>query len=145
MKVKMPQTRCKLLSVHSLDQTPSSCYVACVLPTNQRTVDTMISKWSLDTQNGVKRQVLVERYHFYNYKQTDGQSLTDYLAELRHLSATCDCRTAQQLADNLRDRFVMSLKNERLLEQLLTKDHMKPLEELFQLALTFIGAEWESL
>ena len=39
----------------------------------------------------------------------------------------------------------MGLKNERLLQQLLTKDHKKPLEELFQLALTFKAAEKESL
>jgi len=101
-------------------------------------------KAKLDAQYGVKRLVLVERYHFYNYKQSDGQSLTNYLAELRRLSATCDW-TAQQLADNLRDRFVMGLKNERLLQQLLTKDHKKPLEILFQLALTFEAAERESL
>ena len=49
--------------------------------------------------------------HFYNYKQTDGQSLTDYLPELRRLSATCDW-TEPQIADNLRDKFVMGLKNE---------------------------------
>ena len=47
-------------------------------------------KTKLDAQYGVKRLVLVEHYHFYSYKQTDGQSLTDYLAELCQLSATCD-------------------------------------------------------
>ena len=70
-------------------------------------------KMKLDAQYGVKRLVLVERYHFYNYKQADGQSLTDYLAELRHLAATCDWEESQ-MADNLRDKFVMGLKNERL-------------------------------
>jgi len=50
----------------------------------------------------------------YNYKQSDGQSLTDYLAELHHLSANCDW-TAQKLANNLHDRFVICLKNECLL------------------------------
>ena len=35
----------------------------------------------------------------------------------------------------------MGLKNECLLQQLLTKDHKKPLEELFQLASTFEAAE----
>ena len=35
----------------------------------------------------------------------------------------------------------MGLKNEGLLQQLLTKDHKKPLEELFQLALTFEAEE----
>ena len=101
-------------------------------------------KTKLDAQYGVKRLVLVERYHFYNYKQADDQSLTDNLAELCRLSATCDW-TEPQITDNLRDKFVMGLKNERLLQQLLTKDHKKPLEELFQLALTFEAAEKESL
>ena len=87
-------------------------------------------KTKLDAQYGVKRLVLVERYHFYNYKQTDSQSLTDYLAELRRLAATCDW-TEPQIADHLRDKFVMGLKNERLLQHLLTKDHKKPLEEWY--------------
>ena len=60
-------------------------------------------KMKLDAQYGVKRLVLVERYHFYNYKQTDGQSLTDYLAEPHRLSATCDW-TEPQIADNLHDK-----------------------------------------
>ena len=47
-------------------------------------------KTKLDAQYGVKRLVLVECYHFYNYKQTNGQSLTDYLAKLCQLSAICD-------------------------------------------------------
>ena len=98
-------------------------------------------KTKLDAQYRVKK---LECYHFYNYKQTDGQSLTDYLAELCRFSATCDW-TEPQIADNLRDKFVMGLQNERLLQQLLMKDHKKPLEELFQLALMFKAAEKESL
>ena len=47
-----------------------------------------------------------------------------------------------QLADNLRDKFVMGLYNEHLLQQLLSQDHKKSLEDLFQHALTF---EAESL
>ena len=76
-----------------------------------------------DTENEARCSVwseetgLVERYHFYNYKQTDGQSLTDYLAELRRLLATCDW-TEPQIADNLCVKFIMGLKNECLLQQL---------------------------
>ena len=77
------------------------------------TYDTLKTK--LDAQYSVKRLILVERYHFYNHKLTDGQSLTDYLAELCRLSATCDW-TEPQIADNLCDKFVMGLKNERLLQ-----------------------------
>ena len=38
----------------------------------------------------------------------------------------------------------MGLHNECLLQQLLTKDHKKPLDDLFQLAITVEAAEKES-
>ena len=101
-------------------------------------------KEKLDKQYGVKKLVLAERYRFYWYKQSKTQSLIDYVAELRKLALTCDWNEAQ-LADNLRDKFVMGLYNERLLQQLLTHDHKKSLEDLFQHALTFEAAEQESL
>ena len=101
-------------------------------------------KEKLDKQYGVKKLVLAERYRFYSYKQSKTQSLTEYVAELRKLALTCDWNEAQ-LADNLRDKFVMGLYNERLLQQLLTHDHKKSLEDLFQHALTFEAAEQKSL
>ena len=39
----------------------------------------------------------------------------------------------------------MGLYNKRLLQQLLSQDHKKPLEDLYQHALTFEAAEQESL
>ena len=39
----------------------------------------------------------------------------------------------------------MGLQNERFLQQLLTQDHKKPLEELVELARVFEAAEHESL
>ena len=41
-------------------------------------------------------------------KQQEGQSLAVYLAELRKLAVTCGW-TEKQLAENLRDKFVMGL------------------------------------
>ena len=38
----------------------------------------------LDGQFRTKKLVLAERYRFYSYKQLKGQSLSDYIAELRH-------------------------------------------------------------
>ena len=98
----------------------------------------------LDAQFGTKRLVLAERYRFYRYKQLEGQSLADYVAKLRHLVATCDW-TAEQLADNICNKFVMGLRNERLLQQFLMQDHKKPLEELLELARVFEAAEHKSL
>ena len=65
-------------------------------------------KAKLDGQYGTKKLVLAERYRFYNYKQQEGQLLVNYIAELRHLAATCDW-TEAQLADNIHDKFVMGL------------------------------------
>ena len=101
-------------------------------------------KAKMDSQYGVKRLVLAERYRFYKCKQQEGQSLAMYLAELCKLAVTCDW-TEEQLANNLRDKFVMGLHNERLLQQLLTQDHKKSLDELFRFAQTVEAAEKESL
>ena len=62
----------------------------------------------LDGQFGMKKLVLAQRYQFYSYKQLEGQSLSDYIAELRHLAATCNW-LAERLEDNIRDKFVMGL------------------------------------
>ena len=101
-------------------------------------------KTKLNSQFGVKKLVLAERYRFYVYKQQDKQSLSEYLAELRRLASTCQW-SEEYLADNLRDKFVMGLRNERLLQQLLTQDHTKSLDDLFQLAITFEAAERETV
>ena len=92
-------------------------------------------KAKLDSQYGTKKIVLAERYRFYNYKQQEGQSLTDYIAELRRLAATCEW-SEEHLGENLCDKFVMGLRNERLLQQLLMQDHRKPLADLLELART---------
>ena len=101
-------------------------------------------KEKLDGQFRVKKLVLAERYRFYAYKQQDKQSLSDYVAELRRLASSCQW-SPEYLANNLRDKFVMGLRNERLLQQLLTQDHTKSLDELFQIAATFEAAERETV
>ena len=99
-------------------------------------------KAKLDSQYDTKKIVLAERYQFYKYKQHEGQSLTEYIAELRQLAATCEW-SEEHLGENLRDKFVMGLQNERLLQQLLMQDHRKPLADLLELAGTFEAAEQE--
>ena len=101
-------------------------------------------KAKLDSQYGTKKLVLAERYRFYNYRQLDGQLLRDYIIKLRRLAATCEW-SAEQLKNNLHDKFVMGLRNERLLQQLLTQDHRKPLTEQVELAHTLEAAKRESL
>ena len=101
-------------------------------------------KEKLNKQYGVKKLVLAERHRFYNYKQQEGQKLSDYLAELRKLVATCDW-SEDQLSENLQDKFLMGINNERLLQQLLTQYHRKALDDLVEIARTFEVAEKESL
>ena len=124
----------------------SSFKLLCSLcaPTKPEDCEYTTLKEKLDSQYGVKKLVLAERHRFYNYKQREGQTLTVYLAELRKLAASCDW-SQEQLSENLRDKFVMGIYSERLLQQLLTQDHKKPLDELFELARTFEVAEKESL
>ena len=100
-------------------------------------------KEKLNSQFGIEKLVLAERHRFYNYKQREGQPLIAYLAELRKLATTCDW-SEDQLAKNLRDKFVMGIQNERLLQQLLMQDHKKQLQELVEFATTFEVAKKES-
>ena len=46
-----------------------------------------------------------------------------------------------KLDDNIRDKFVMGLRNECLLQQLLSQDHKKPLDDLLELTRTFEAAK----
>ena len=55
----------------------------------------------------------------------------------------CDWSEAQ-LEENIRDKIVMGLWNECLLQQLLTQDHKKLLEELLEVARVFEAAEHKS-
>ena len=77
-------------------------------------------------------------------KQREGQSLTDHIAELRRLAATCEW-SEEHLGENLHDKFVMGLQNKRLLQQLLMQDHKKPLADLLELVGTFKAAECKTI
>ena len=101
-------------------------------------------KAKLDSQYGIEKIVLAERYRFYNYKQREGQSFTDYISKLRQLATTCEW-SEEHLGENFHDKFVMGLRNERLLQQLLTQDHKKPLADLLELAHIFEAAELETV
>jgi len=106
------------------------CSLCALKKPKELTLEQLQSK--LDAQFGTKKLVLAERYQFYNYRQYKGQSLTDYIAKLRHLVATCDW-SEEQLEDNIHNKFVMGLRNEHLLQQLLIQDHKKPLQNLMEL------------
>jgi len=118
------------------------CSLCALKKPEKLTLEQLQSK--LDAQFGTKKLVLAEHYQFYNYRHYEGQSLTNYIPKLCHLMATCDW-SEEQLEDNIRDKFVMGLRNECLLQQLLTQDHKKPLQDLIEFACAFEVAECESL
>ena len=66
-----------------------------------------------------KPLIIVERYHFHKRDQTAGESLAEYVAELRRLAAKCSFGT--HLNDALRDRFVCGIRNENIQRGLLTE------------------------
>ena len=66
--------------------------------------------------------VIAERYRFHRRDQAAGESIGDYVAELRRLTAHCQFEaTTDYLEEALRDRFVCGLKNESTRKRLLTE------------------------
>ena len=139
------KTACRLLSVLTLTLPLSNYLVAFALQTSLENLAWSSCKLNhVHQQFGTKKLVLAECYHFYSYKQLEGQSLSEYIVKLRHLAARCNL-SAEQLEDNIHNKFMMGLQNERLLQQLLTQDHKKPLDDLVEFARVFKAAEHESL
>ena len=64
-----------------------------------------------------KSLVIVERFHFHKREQAPGESIAEYVAELRRLAAKC--AFANYLDEALRDRFVCGLNSEAVQKRLL--------------------------
>ena len=65
---------------------------------------------ALKTHYHPKRLIIAERYMFNQRSQHPGESIADYVAELRRLASTCNF--VDFLDDALRDRLVCGLVNE---------------------------------
>ena len=63
--------------------------------------------------------VIAERYRFYQRTQAVGDSVLDFLADLRRLAITCEF--GNFLDEALQDRFVCELKAEGIQKRLLTE------------------------
>ena len=68
-----------------------------------------------------KKLVIAERYRFHNCTQCEGESVTAFAANLKHLASTCQFGT--HLNDALRDRFVCGLRSKETQKKLLTEEH----------------------
>ncbi|CAN7977120.1 unnamed protein product, partial [Ixodes persulcatus] len=66
--------------------------------------------------------VIVQRFQFGKRDQRQGESIADYIAELRRLSEHCDF--GPTLDDMLRDRFVCGLREESLQRRLLSEPEL---------------------
>ena len=69
-----------------------------------------------------KRLVVVERFHFNRHNQSNGESVLEYVAELKRLAGTC--AFGAFLAEALRDRFVCGLANESIQRRLLSEPEL---------------------
>ena len=67
------------------------------------------------------RTEIAERYRFHNCTQREGESVTAFAANLKHLASTCQFGT--HLNETLRDRFVYCLRSKETQKKLLTEEH----------------------
>ncbi|XP_039303912.1 uncharacterized protein K02A2.6-like [Solenopsis invicta] len=77
-------------------------------------------------------KALAERYRFMGRKQNQGESVAQFLAELRRLAA--NCKFDNDLNIRLRDQFVFGLRSEVAQKQLFTKPDEVTLEDVVALA-----------
>ena len=64
------------------------------------------------------RLKIAERYHFHSAVQQQGQSIADFVGELKKLAGTCGF-TNEQLNDN---RFICGLRSQHVKQKLLSKN-----------------------
>ena len=65
---------------------------------------------------------VAERYRFHSANQHPGESITDFLRELKKLASTCEF-TNHQLQESLRDRFICGLRSEQIKRKLLSTNY----------------------
>ena len=66
-----------------------------------------------------KPLLIAERFHFHRRDQAAGETIAEYVAELRRLSTHCDF--GDTLNDALRDRLVCGLRYESVQKRLLSE------------------------
>ena len=68
-----------------------------------------------------KKLVIAERYRFHTCTKREGESVTAFAANPKHLASTCQFGT--HLNEALRDRFVCGLRSKETQKKLLTEEH----------------------
>ena len=81
-----------------------------------------------------KKVVIAKRFHFYRRNQGSGETVADYVAELRKLATHCDFK--ENLEEAIRDRLVCGLRREATQRRLLLEADLS-LEKAIELAKSF--------
>ena len=68
-----------------------------------------------------KKLVIAERYRFHNCVQKEGESVSEFVANLKRLASTCNF--GAYLNEALRDRFVCGLRSANIKKKLLADDY----------------------
>ena len=69
-----------------------------------------------------KPLLIAKRFRFHKRNQLEGETVSNYLGELKKLSLYCEFGT--NLNDALRDRLVCGLQNELIQKRLLSEQHL---------------------
>lgn len=85
-----------------------------------------------------QRSEIAERHVFRLRRQRPGESMADYLQDLKHLATTCNFGTT--LEENLRDQFVSGLANVAMRSRIFAEKNIK-YKEAVELALALEAAE----
>lgn len=86
-----------------------------------------------------KPSILAERYRFRQRRQSDGESVADYVAELKKMSKSCEFGAT--LEENLRDQLVCGIKSEVTRQRLFAEDDNITYSRAVKLAITLEAAE----
>ncbi|UYV83092.1 K02A2.6-like [Cordylochernes scorpioides] len=99
--------------------------------------DTIIQRIKLHLDP--KKKVIPQRCRFLKRIQREGESISEYLRELKHLAINCNF--VDMLGTMMRDRFVAGIKSEILQKKLLQEDNDVTLDKVFAVAIAFELAE----
>ena len=69
-----------------------------------------------------KASIMTERYRFRLRRQLVGESITQYISELKKMSKYCDFKS--DLEDNLRDQLVCGLRSEAIRQRLFAEENL---------------------
>ena len=66
--------------------------------------------------------ILAERYRFRQRRQVAGESIADYVADLKKMARYCEFKT--NLEENLRDQFVCGLRSDFIRQRLFAENEL---------------------